>query len=176
MAFIPPYDDLVICEACGPARLHDPEAWHGWWCFECENAVAWMEPESQALVFSRNAVCFYTGHGNRIRINRFIDWCILCHDTRGSILDRAGYHRYFCFQCSMVLQESVWQRLTQRASFTSRRWLQSEFAAFLSFLKVLTADTLSTCYYSRGACRAEEPAEPAELCTSYAGRRAWQAS
>ena len=48
-------------------------------------------------------------------------------------------------------------------SFIPRRWLQSEFAAFLSFLKVLTADTLSTCY-GRGACRALQSRGACRAC------------
>ena len=88
MAFIPPHEDLLLCAFCGSARLNNPEAWHGWWCFECENAVAWMEPENQALVFIWDAVYIRTGHGR----------CTRCHDTRGSVLHRAAYTWCTCFQ------------------------------------------------------------------------------
>ena len=86
--------------------------WEGWWCYECGNEWAWMDVGQQALVFSPHAVVVDTSYiEGRVRLNRYIDWCILCHDTRGSIHDRGDYNWYVCSACTNMLWENIWHWL-----------------------------------------------------------------
>ena len=71
-----------------------------------------MDVEHQALVFSPEAVLVDTSYiEGRVRRNRYIDWCILCHDTRGRILDRGDYNWYVCGVCAYTLWVNIWQWL-----------------------------------------------------------------
>ena len=108
--------------------------WEGWWCYECGNEWAWMDVEHQALVFSPHATIIDTSYiEGRIRLNRYIDWCILCHDTRGSILDRADYKWYVCSACTNMLRANIWHWLTDDTELNLPEVVATRIFDFVSF-------------------------------------------
>ena len=110
-----PHRDFTYCSRCGLDALRvdlrtEIRLWNGWFCHYCNNEICWMQPENMAIVFCYNAPLVSTRSPNRTE--RYLDYCILCHETVGSIHDRLDYRWYICNSCAASLWWNIWDWLT----------------------------------------------------------------
>ena len=94
------------------------EEWRdrGWKCYACEGRVWWIKNTSFDAVFLRDVpVCHEIRGDGRIRLERVVDWCLLCHDTRSVLKsDCLTFGYMICIECSEILHQSSLQFLTQK--------------------------------------------------------------
>ena len=81
-----PYPDTLRWEPIG-------EEWNsrGWHRYSGEGRVWWIKNALYDAVFLRDApTCYQLYRGNKINVERVVDWCLLCHDTIGKMDDTSG--------------------------------------------------------------------------------------
>ena len=110
-----PHRDFTYCSRCGLDALRvdlrtEIRLWNGWFCHYCNNEIFWMQPENMAIVFCYNAPLVSTRSSNKTE--RYLDYCILCHETVGSIHDRLDYQWHMCRSCVVLLWWAIWSWLT----------------------------------------------------------------
>ena len=100
-----PAEGHVYCSTCGLQSLIHRWADAGWWCWACNNLTYWLRED---IVLDRAAPTAFSRVGYRHRINRYVDFCMLCHDTDGHLeRDRADYRYNHCNDCSYVLYGAI---------------------------------------------------------------------
>ena len=102
-----PREGHVYCNTCGLQSLMHRWKDAGWWCWACNNLTYWLRED---IVFDRYAPTSFSTVGPLHRVRRYVDFCMLCHDTDGNI-ERdpliVDYRYNHCNACSGVLHDAI---------------------------------------------------------------------
>ena len=119
MQYKHPSDWYEYCRECGglaPLVVEDELDWEpegetwqarGWHCFACNGRVWWVKEELYEHLFLVEVPTCYQVRGKRIKIERIVDWCLLCHDTDGRLDERGDYRRMYCYECAWTLEITI---------------------------------------------------------------------
>ena len=120
MRYNHPCEWFQYCRECGHITIEDytesprwepeGEAWRarGWYCFACEGRVWWVKAALFGALFLKDVPTGYRLRGgNRINIERVVDWCLLCHDTVGVLDDRSDFQYMLCYECARILKDAI---------------------------------------------------------------------